>query len=213
MSTELDYPSSSPSDDFVPLVESPTPAKVSADGKPLPPALLGKNLRHVAAGAKAVDQEAVIALEDEVLRLRIRGTAFRVIERKLGITQSYRLYKRALNRSPSEQLRRDALKLDGERLDSLQDGMWEKAMAGDARAIEVMLKLLERRSRLYGYDFADVLGARHAEVEEAKVKLMAIALTRALDKAELTPEVRKFITSEFVTELRVIEEKTGEDAA
>lgn len=170
-----------------------------------------KDVMMMLNGMKSVDLEKVRQIEDEVLELRIRGVAFREIEKKLNITQSYRIYKRALDRSPSEALRRDALKLDGERLDALQQGMWEKAMTGDARAIEVMLKLLERRSKLYGYDFADLLGARHAEVEEAKVKLMAIALTRAMDKAELTPDIRKVITAEFLTELREIEAKPSEE--
>lgn len=166
-----------------------------------------KDIVKVINGTAAVDMDKVISIEDEVLALRVRGVAFRDIEKRLNITHSYRIYKRALDRSPSEQLRRDALILEGERLDQLQDNLWDRALIGDARAVEVVLKVLERRAKVFGLDFADLLGARHAEVEEAKVKLMAIALTRALDKAELDPEIRKVVLGEFIQEIRAVEEK------
>jgi hypothetical protein len=41
---------------------------------------------------------------------------------------------------------------EAQRLDVLQGDLWEKALTGDARAVEVVLKALERRARMLGLD-------------------------------------------------------------
>lgn len=38
------------------------------------------------------------------------------------------------------------------RLDSLQAGLWDKAMLGDARAASAILRIIQQRVRLLGLD-------------------------------------------------------------
>jgi hypothetical protein len=145
--------------------------------------------------------------EKIVLEERIKGKSFYKIEREHGIPNADRVFRRAIERQENEGYRRaEAIRLEELRLDELQEGIWPRALAGDPRSVEVALKVLERRARMQGLDFADMISGQLVEVERAKVKVMATALVSALNAAGLNAEQRKQITAAFLAELRTVQQ-------
>jgi len=150
--------------------------------------------------------------EDVVLRERITGKSFYAIEREHNIPNADRVFKRAIARDENAGWRRaEAVRLEEMRLDQLQEGIWPRALAGDSRAVEVALKVLERRARMHGLDFADMVSGQLVEVERAKVKVMAAALVAALNASGATQEQRRAATAAFFDELRALEAAAHED--
>jgi hypothetical protein len=141
--------------------------------------------------------------ERVVMQERIRGKGWAEIRREHGIGRPDLVWRRAVARDENAgYLRADAIRLEEQRLDALQDGLWEKAVGGDARATEVCLKILERRARMNGLDFADMVGGRLAEIEEAKARMMGAALVAALEATDLGPEARRAAADAFFATLR-----------
>lgn len=110
-------------------------------------------------------------------------------------------------------LRQEAIRLEAERMDALQEGIWDKAVNGDARAVEVCLKVLERRSRMFGLDFQDMISSKQVEIEQARVQVMATALTQAFSVVSLSEDDRHRITAAFFSELRASEQANNQQTA
>lgn len=51
-----------------------------------------------------------------------------------------------------EEERNHRLLLEADRLDNLQSAYWASAMAGDTKDAELVLKIMDRRSKLFGLD-------------------------------------------------------------
>ena len=149
-------------------------------------------------------EEAMLEREKIVLNARIRGVPFAQIERDHGIVNAARVHRRALERDGNDSFRRaEATRLEELRLDTLQDGIWDKAISGDSRAVEVALKILERRAKMNGLDFADMISGQLVEIEQAKVRVMAAALVTAMNSVDgLTAEQKAAMTGAFFAELR-----------
>ena len=129
-------------------------------------------------------REAMFALEQKVLEYRTSGMSFPKINKACGIGNSHQVFQRAMARDANIEFKRaEALRMEEARLDALQEGIWGSALAGNARAVEVALKVLERRARLLGLDFADMISSKLVEVEQAKVALIATAMAEALADA------------------------------
>lgn len=162
--------------------------------------------------------DAMLARERIVLDERIKGKSFYKIEQEHGIHNPDRIWKRAISRDENAEYRRaEAIRLEDLRLDALQEGIWDRALAGEPRAVEVALKVLERRARLFGLDFADMISGQMVEVEQAKVRVMATALVTALNSIGATVDQRKAATTAFLGELRSLQQdraliSVGEDA-
>jgi hypothetical protein len=165
-----------------------------------------RNPRRVLTEAQ---REAMLARERLVLEERVRGKSFYRIGKDHGIPNPERVWRRATARDENRGfLRAEAVRLEEERLDSLQEGIWDKALAGEPRAVEVALKVLERRARMLGLDFADLVSGQLVEVERARVRVMGEALVRALGAAgQLTEAQRRAVTAEFFAALRADEER------
>src|SRR5947209_6082651 len=91
----------------------------------------------------------------EVLRLRLQGHTFAVIAEKLGYTDApgaYRAYRAALEWAEVEELATDLVKTEVLRLDVMLNALTNRITAGDPRAVEVAVKVLERKARLLGLD-------------------------------------------------------------
>jgi hypothetical protein len=170
--------------------------------------------------------EVMLRREEIVLAERAKGLSFYKIERLHvtrphansegdscpcgGLTNPDRIWRRAIQRDENVNWRRaEAIRLEEQRLDELQGGIWDKALNGDARAVEVALKVLERRARMLGLDFADYLSGQMVEVEQAKVRLMATALVKALQAVDASPEQRRAATETFFNELRASQSTDG----
>ena len=114
-------------------------------------ALMGK------PGGKASPRKITKRLqEQQALELRLGGLTYTAIGQKMGfsVAKAHRLVTGALNRlnekvaETAEQVRRMEL----ERLDVMAKGLWPDAQAGDRKAVEGILKIMERRAKLLGLD-------------------------------------------------------------
>ena len=149
--------------------------------------------------------KAQLELEHKVIELRVRGMRFDDIERTLGCDRADWLFDRGMSRPRNRPfVREQAILLEAERLDALQEGIWDKAVGGDSRAIEVTLKLLERRARLLGLDFQDLLNGKLVEIEQAKVNLLATALVETLRGLGLSKEQESEATALFFQKIRAL---------
>lgn len=96
----------------------------------------------------------VMERQRQALELRKEGHTFAVIATKLGWKDqrgAFEAVKSALKkvlRPPAETLRT----LDLERLDTALLSLWPRVRTGDPKAINTMLRILERRARLLGLD-------------------------------------------------------------
>ena len=155
-----------------------------------------------------------------VMEERIKGKSFYKIEREHGIPNADRIWRRAIGRAENIEFKRaEAIRLEELRLDALQEGIWPKALNGEPRAVEVALKVLERRARMAGLDFADMVSGQLVEVEHAKVKIMGAAFVAALQEIGASEDQRKQATATFFAQLRSVQAEqaqlgptaTGED--
>jgi hypothetical protein len=97
----------------------------------------------------------VIDKERRVLELRRAGVTYDQIAQEVGYSNASGAYhaftralKRTLNNAGSEELR----ELEVDRLDRLQRFAWAQAAQGNLRAIETILRIMQRRARLLGLD-------------------------------------------------------------
>ena len=88
------------------------------------------------------------------MTLRRSGATYPEIARQLGYADpsgAYRAVQRGLTETlqePADELR--AVELD--RLDRMQMAHWSRALAGDVKATQMVLRIMERRARLAGLD-------------------------------------------------------------
>lgn len=89
----------------------------------------------------------------EIWAMRVAGATYREIATALDLSRDYvkELAHRAMRESQRE-VGDDLRDLEGERLDRLQRAHWQQALAGDERAASLVLRIMERRARLYGLD-------------------------------------------------------------
>jgi len=110
------------------------------------------------------------ANDRKAVELRLAGVGYAKIAAQLGYkdaTAASSAVKRALDGSleeSPEQIRQQEL----ERLDAMLVGMWPKARRGDAVAVDRVLRLTERRSRLLG--LTEVNGGELRAAFDASVK-------------------------------------------
>lgn len=156
----------------------------------------------------------VIARENMALELRRAGASYGAIAEQLNTDRSYaaKIVKRAIGRVHQEAAA-DVVKLEAERLDRLQLAFWQKAIAGDGRSLDRVLRIMERRANLLGLDHAHGIAERSLQLEADKVRLMALAFGRAIDSLDppLTPAQREQMTAVFIGELRAADQDASDD--
>jgi hypothetical protein len=90
----------------------------------------------------------------EALELRRRGRGFQQIADELGYRGASGAYQAVMAglkltlQEPSDEVR----SLEVERLDRLIEGIWDKAVGGDEKAIDRVLGIMERRAKYLGLD-------------------------------------------------------------
>lgn len=102
-------------------------------------------------GYVRTEQQAL--LDTEALRLRSSGMTYREIaERQVtDVSTAHRRVARALEAVPYEAVEHHR-QVEMERLDNLTAALWPSAMAGNVRAVEMVLKTMDRRAALLGLD-------------------------------------------------------------
>lgn len=64
---------------------------------------------------------------------------------------AYKAFWKALEGREAEAVAQHRI-LELQRLDALQVGLWDQALAGDVKAVNAVLRIIEQRSRLLGLD-------------------------------------------------------------
>lgn len=86
------------------------------------------------------------------MQLAADGLSYQAIAEELGYSNKgtvQRLVGSALAKTRTEAVE-TMQRLEGERLDALQSGLWDKAMAGDVAAGLTVLGIIAARCRLFG---------------------------------------------------------------
>jgi hypothetical protein len=97
----------------------------------------------------------LIEKERQVVELRRAGATYEECARAVGYATpqgAYLAYHRALKRTLLDAGADEARQVEIDRLDRLQRAAWPKALQGEVPAINSVLKIMERRSRLLGLD-------------------------------------------------------------
>lgn len=142
--------------------------------------------------------------EHDVLQLRKAGKTYRAIAEEMNLSgpgQANKIFQRAISRYTG-QVGPELIKLEEMRLDELQEAIWDMAMAGDLKAVETVLRVMERRAKLRGLDHTDKMAAQQLKIEADKVRVMAIALGRALDSLSLSDTDKEKAAQVMFTEMR-----------
>jgi hypothetical protein len=96
----------------------------------------------------------VLDRERLVTALRRKGHTWEEIAEKAGYKSpsgASEAYLRASSRVVVEDVQ-IIRKLENDRLDLLFNAVWDQALAGDTKAVEICLKVMTRRARLLGLD-------------------------------------------------------------
>ena len=132
------------------------------EAQPIPvPAADNSSATREQARATADELEA---RREAALKLRNSGKSYRAIGRELGIlaTQAFEDVKRALRESHTAEAD-DCKRLELERLDKIQEGLWPRVVGLNADgtprdggvddfAVDRVLKVMDRRAKLLGID-------------------------------------------------------------
>jgi hypothetical protein len=98
--------------------------------------------------------EGQLDIERKALELRRAGVTYEGIAERVGYQTrngAHRAVARVLARNPAADV--DAVReLETDRLDRLLVAVWPVALKGDAKAVDQVLKIAERRARLLGLD-------------------------------------------------------------
>jgi hypothetical protein len=102
---------------------------------------------------RQTDQET-LDRETECVRLRRGGLTLDEIAKRVGYANPGSVHK-ALQRANARIIRDDIEQiraLEEDRLDTLQEANWGKAMQGDFQAGTLVLRIMDRRAKLLGLD-------------------------------------------------------------
>jgi len=103
---------------------------------------------------RAVPLHETIEKERQVLELRLASVRWEDIAKTVGYASAgaaYNAYKRALVRTlqePADEIRNQ----ERERLDRMSNSIYRQALQGDLQAIQLMLRIMDRRAKLIGLD-------------------------------------------------------------
>jgi Homeodomain-like domain-containing protein len=128
----------------------------------------------------AVGDRRVVALnvEQECLRLRKKGwTTSRIAE---AVGRSERSIRRSLNNALADDIFPDVVQLralENARLDELLGAIWQRALEGDNRSVDRVLRIMERRAKLFGLDATE---RRDGDPKDSSEKVLDVRVWDAV---------------------------------
>lgn len=140
--------------------------------------------------ASKAQRAATAERRAKAVAMRLAGADYETIAQKLGYYNrgaAYNDINRALEANVAEQRRSAEILRQEElqRLDRLQAGAWMAAASGDPKAIDVVLKIIDRRCKLLGLDAP----VRHEVITLDAVDAEIARLNAELGRAETgTPD-------------------------
>jgi Rad3-related DNA helicase len=107
--------------------------------------------------ASKAQQATTAKRRAQAIALRLAGMDFDTIAERLGYANRGAASKdvwRAVeaHRLEEAQAVANLREVEGQRLDRLQAAVWAKALKGDVKAIETVLKVITQRAKLFGLD-------------------------------------------------------------
>ena len=99
------------------------------------------------------ESTALVARDEEILRLRLAGRPTRLVARQFNLTVDENIIIDHALEQISDKLRVRITALELMRLDTLSEVYFEKSVSGDPVACGLAVKLSERRCALVGADF------------------------------------------------------------
>jgi hypothetical protein len=104
--------------------------------------------------SKKAPSPAMLDTENKIIELRRAGVTWQKVAEQTGYAGpagAYKAYQRAAERfiRPNLEELRD-MELD--RLDRLQAAIWGKALNGDVRSLDAVLRIIDRRARILGLE-------------------------------------------------------------
>lgn len=133
---------------------------------------------------------------EKAIQLRIAGSTYEKIAELLhyegGRAQVYNDIQRArAQQNKQVDAALDELReLEAERYDRLQAAHWSAALQGDEKSANVVLRVFERRAKLFGLDAPKDLNIRLEQRQDVEAALVTEAVLAAFDAAGLPPELR-----------------------
>jgi len=106
-------------------------------------------------GLRPLNDESA-ALERDVCDLRTQGLTYAEIADGLNLSgkaQAYRICQRALRRVPADTVM-ELRQIEGQRLDIITAILWPQVLEGNLKATQAILRVMERRARLFALDAA-----------------------------------------------------------
>lgn len=130
--------------------------------------------------------DRVLATTDTMVKaaqLRAAGATFREIGDSLNIdpTWARTLVLKALEAAKYEAA--DVMReLEGQRLDRMQRAHWSAALAGDNNSTRTIIRIMERRARLFGLDAPTRLEVSEAAFDHSELDRELAALLGAMSQ-------------------------------
>lgn len=121
------------------------------------------------------DKATVTANETKAVELRKAGVPYAQIAEHVGYaspSSAYRAVMRALAQNQSEEVE-ELRMIEGARLDRMQQTVWHRAMDGDLPTIDRVLRIMERRARLFGLDAPQKVAVSTSAVDDQIDALLA----------------------------------------
>lgn len=141
--------------------------------------------------ASKAQQAATAERRAKAIALRIAGMDWQTIADRLGYSDRASACKdvtRALERHRSEESRQIEIlrQLTEERLDRLQAAYWAKALQGDPKAAEIVMKVMDRRAKHDGTDAAQRLEVITIDAIDAEIRRISEQITALGNEASET---------------------------
>ena len=127
-------------------------------------------------------EPAQINREREIVEWRIEGLTWRQIAERVGMSPAGTL--KAYNRAMVKTLKpaTDELReLELDRLDTLQQTYWQPAVAGNMRAADFILKVIDKRAKLLGLDAPTKIQAEVVTYDGSDLDREVDAIARIID--------------------------------
>lgn len=124
------------------------------------------------------DKATVAANETKAVELRKAGASYAQIADALGLasaSSAYRNVMRALARNQSEEVE-ELRMIEGARLDRMQQSLWHNAVRGDLPTVDRVLRIMERRARLFGLDAPQKVAVSTSDEMDAQIELLLTEL-------------------------------------
>jgi hypothetical protein len=103
-----------------------------------------------------LDAERIAQAEKEakIIELRRTGATWELIAKAVGYANAsgaYKAYQKAIGKIVAPKIE-ELRAIETDRLDRLQFAIWDRAKEGDIKAIDAVLRILDRRTRILGLD-------------------------------------------------------------